>query len=103
MSILGETPIWTKKDDYDWSCFSGCPPGFDCSGDEIEPCPYGASDLNTEQCSTCPTGLVCKPGRIPRPCSLGQFVTTEMNGDTIMFAGKEFNVMTKYTCNDPFF
>ena len=102
-----EEALWRIDEDlYDWACLSGCPPGFDCSkypDEPIAPCYHGASNFDTKECSNCPVGYVCTPGRLPRPCPLGQYVLAEIdNSDAnkITFAGKEFPMMTKYTCID---
>ena len=96
--------LWSiDEDSYNWACLTGCPPGFDCSNDPIEPCNHGYYDFETKHCSNCPTGHVCTPGRLPYPCPLGQYVMSDVDytsSQKITFAGKEFNIMTKYTCND---
>ena len=89
-------------EDYDWSCLIGCPPGFDCSGNVLETCPFGASKFESKSCSFCPNGHVCTPGRLPYPCPLGQYVLKEpaIRDEKIIFAGTEFEITTKYTCKD---
>ena len=100
-----EEPLWRIDEDlYDWACLSGCPPGFECSEDPNEPltpCHHGASNFDTKKCSPkCPDGYVCTPGRLPRPCPLGQYVKTENVYNNIIFAGQEFEIGKKYTCID---
>lgn len=105
-SDIEENKLWRiDEDSYDWSCLTGCPPGFDCSGypgKPIKPCHHGASDFETKECSDCPTGHVCIPGRLPYPCPLGQYVSAKLvNGaEKITFAGEEFAIDNKYTCID---
>ena len=95
-----EKTLWKIKDSYDWSCLSDCPPGFDCSESPMTTCTFGAS--NSLGCSSCPKGHVCTPGRLPYPCPLGQYVSAKtVNGaEKITFAGMQFEITTKYTCND---
>ena len=87
---------------YDWSCLTGCPPGFHCSENGLETCTFGASNIESKSCSSCPNGHVCIPGRLPYPCPLGQYVKAELvhGAEKIIFAGTEFGITTKYTCND---
>ena len=96
--------LWSiDEDSYDWACLTGCPPGFDCSKKPIEPCWHGYSDFETKVCGNCPTGLVCTPGRLPYPCPLGQYVLSDVDNtgsQKITFAGKELELVTKYTCVD---
>ena len=69
----------------------------------MQPCFHGYSDLVTKECLPCPVGYVCIPGYIPRPCPLGQYVSKKVDPDgvdKIIFAGKEFDIKTKYICND---
>ena len=97
-----ETILLRIDEDYDWSCLTGCPPGFKCSGNSLETCPFGASNSESKSCSSCPNGHVCTPGRLPYPCPLGQYVSKEpaIGDEKIKFAGTEFEITTKYTCND---
>ena len=101
-----ENKLWRIDEDlYDWSCLTGCPPGFDCSeypNQPIKPCHHGASNFETKECSNCPTGHVCIPGRLPYPCPLGQYVSAKLvNGaEKITFSGEEFAIDKIYTCND---
>ena len=97
-----EKTLWRMDEDYDWSCLTGCPPGFDCSENAIKTCFHGASNFESKSCSDCPTGHVCIPGRLPYPCPLGQYVKTKLvNGaENITLAGTEFEITTKYACND---
>ena len=101
---IPEEAIWRNNEDYyNWACLSGCPPGFDCSKRPMQPCFHGYSDLVTKECLPCPVGYVCIPGHIPRPCPLGQYVSKKVDPDSvdkIIFAGKQFDIKTKYICND---
>ena len=95
-----EKTLWKIDEDYDWSCLTGCPPGFECSENAIKTCPSGASNFESKSCSFCPTGHVCIPGRLPYPCPLGQYVKLVNGAEKITFAGTEFEITTKYTCKD---
>lgn len=104
---IEEKKLWSiDEDSYDWSCLIGCPPGFDCSDypeKPIKPCYHGFSDFETKVCSNCPTGHVCTPGRLPYPCPLGQYFSSNVDNtgsQKITFAGREFELVTKYTCID---
>ena len=88
------------QDEYDWECLNGCPPGFDCNGDQIVACPTGASNMETKSCLNCKPGFVCQPGQLPRPCPLGQYVVVKNEDFSVTFADKEFTSMKTYECHD---
>ena len=87
--FVGQKDIWDKAlFEFDWSCLSGCPPGFDCSNKRIEICQSGASFNGG--CATCPPGFICQPGKFPRPCPLGQYLAvTSKRGQTITWGSQE--------------
>ena len=85
----GQVYVWDKDlFEFDWECLSGCPPGFDCSSKRIEICQSGASFNGG--CATCPPGFICQPGKYPRPCPLGQYLSvTSKHGQTITWGSQE--------------
>ena len=86
--IIGKQDIWNRDlFEFDWECLSGCPPGFDCSNDKIEICQSGASFNGG--CALCPTGFICEPGKYPRPCPLGQYVSTTKSDRKITWGSQE--------------
>ena len=96
-----ESSLWQMdKDEYDWTCLNGCPPGFHCNGHRMAVCPTGASNMETMTCSHCEPGFVCEPGRLPRPCPLGQYVVVKNEDFSVTFADNVFTSMKTYECHD---
>ena len=95
------SPLWQMgKDEYNWTCLEGCPPGFHCDGDKMSVCPTGASDMETKSCTHCEPGFVCKPGTLPYPCPLGQYVFVKNKDFSANLADREFKSMKTYECHD---
>ena len=96
-----DSSLWQMgQDEYNWACLNGCPPGFNCNEDQIFACTTGASDMETKLCSPCKPGFVCEPGRLPRPCPLGQYVVVKNEDFSVSFADKVFTSMKTYECHD---
>ena len=53
----------------------------------IEICQSGASFNGG--CAICPTGFICEPGKYPRPCPLGQYLSTSKRDFKITWGSKE--------------
>ena len=87
--LTGQEAVREKNSfEFDWECLSGCPPGFDCSNKRIEICQSGASFNGG--CATCPPGFICQPGKFPRPCPLGQYLSvTSKRSQKITWGSQE--------------
>ena len=67
----------------------------------VEACPFGASEPDSNQCSRCPPGFICRPGEYPYPCPLGQYLEVTRNDTgTVNWEGVEYDFFWDYKCVD---